>query len=68
MCTQDKPGEDATTYDMICKGSAVEVLQIKSRAKMAILPHQLRHKFSDLVIKLAVARPGPFWGHGTSAP
>jgi len=59
---QDIPSEDRATYDMICKADTVGVFQIESRAQMSMLPRLRPRKFYDLVIEVAIVRPGPIQG------
>ncbi|MGP1629965.1 MAG: error-prone DNA polymerase [Giesbergeria sp.] len=59
---QDIPAEDAKTYDMICKADTVGVFQIESRAQMSMLPRHRPRCFYDLVIQVAIVRPGPIQG------
>ena len=59
---QDIPAEDPTTYDMICKADTVGVFQIESRAQMSMLPRLRPRCFYDLVIEVALVRPGPIQG------
>jgi error-prone DNA polymerase len=59
---QDIPPDDAATYDMICKADTVGVFQIESRAQMSMLPRMKPRRFYDLVIEVAVVRPGPIQG------
>ncbi|MCY0389882.1 error-prone DNA polymerase [Robbsia sp. Bb-Pol-6] len=59
---QDIPAEDPATYDMICKADTVGVFQIESRAQMSMLPRLKPRKFYDLVIEVAIVRPGPVQG------
>ena len=59
---QDIPAEDPATYDMICVADTVGVFQIESRAQMSMLPRMLPRTFYDLVIEVAVVRPGPIQG------
>jgi error-prone DNA polymerase len=59
---QDIPAEDKTTYDMICKADTVGVFQIESRAQMSMLPRLRPRCFYDLVIEVAIVRPGPIQG------
>ncbi|GAB3435065.1 error-prone DNA polymerase [Massilia solisilvae] len=59
---QDIPPDDAATYDMICAADTVGVFQIESRAQMSMLPRMLPRRFYDLVIEVAVVRPGPIQG------
>ena len=59
---QDIPAEDSTTYDMVCKADTVGVFQIESRAQMSMLPRLRPRCFYDLVIEVALVRPGPIQG------
>jgi error-prone DNA polymerase len=59
---QDIPAEDPSTYDMICKADTVGVFQIESRAQMGMLPRLQPRCFYDLVIEVALVRPGPIQG------
>ena len=59
---QDIPAEDEATYDMICKADTVGVFQIESRAQMNMLPRLQPRCFYDLVIEVAIVRPGPIQG------
>jgi error-prone DNA polymerase len=59
---QDIPAEDASTYDMICAADTVGVFQIESRAQMSMLPRLRPRAFYDLVIEVALVRPGPIQG------
>jgi error-prone DNA polymerase len=61
-CLQDIPAEDRATYDMICRGETVGVFQIESRAQMSMLPRLRPRNFYDLVIEVAIIRPGPIQG------
>ncbi|KPK17140.1 MAG: DNA polymerase [Myxococcales bacterium SG8_38] len=56
------PAEDEATYDMVSKGDTVGVFQIESRAQMAMLPRLRPRTFYDLVIEVAIVRPGPIQG------
>ncbi|MFO1155182.1 MAG: error-prone DNA polymerase [Rhodospirillales bacterium] len=56
------PAEDARTYAMIRKADTVGVFQIESRAQMAMLPRIKPRTFYDLVIEVAIVRPGPIQG------
>ncbi len=56
------PHEDAETYDMIARGDTVGVFQIESRAQMSMLPRLRPQTFYDLVIEVAIVRPGPIQG------
>ena len=59
---QDIPAEDQTTYDMVCQADTVGVFQIESRAQMSMLPRLRPRCFYDLVIEVAIVRPGPIQG------
>ncbi|MES2049265.1 MAG: error-prone DNA polymerase [Pseudomonadota bacterium] len=59
---QDIPQEDPATYDMICKADTVGVFQIESRAQMSMLPRLRPRTFYDLVVQVAIVRPGPIQG------
>jgi len=59
---QDIPAEDGPTYDMICKADTIGVFQIESRAQMSMLPRLRPREFYDLVIEVAIVRPGPVQG------
>jgi error-prone DNA polymerase len=59
---QDVPAEDPATYDMICAADTVGVFQIESRAQMSMLPRLRPRCFYDLVIEVALVRPGPIQG------
>ncbi len=56
------PREDPATYDMLCRGDAIGVFQVESRAQMAMLPRLRPRCFYDLVIEVAIVRPGPIQG------
>ena len=56
------PQEDKATYDMLCVADAVGVFQVESRAQMNFLPRMRPRKFYDLVIEVAIVRPGPIQG------
>ena len=56
------PPEDRATYDMICEADTVGVFQIESRAQMSMLPRLRPRRFYDLVIEVAIVRPGPIQG------
>ena len=57
------PTEDAATYEMITAADTVGVFQIESRAQMAMLPRLRPKTFYDLVIEVAIVRPGPIQGN-----
>lgn len=54
--------DDTPTYDMICKADTVGVFQIESRAQMTMLPRLRPRNYYDLVIEVAIVRPGPIQG------
>nr|WP_193557285.1 error-prone DNA polymerase [Microvirga pakistanensis] len=56
------PGEDKATYAMIQKADTVGTFQIESRAQMAMLPRLKPETFYDIVIQVAIVRPGPIQG------
>jgi error-prone DNA polymerase len=56
------PPEDRATYDMICRADTVGVFQIESRAQMSMLPRLRPRRFYDLVVEVAIVRPGPIQG------
>jgi len=56
------PREDPAVYDMICRADVIGVFQIESRAQMSMLPRLKPRKFYDLVIEVAIVRPGPIQG------
>ena len=62
MRMQDIPREDAATFDMICRADTVGVFQIESRAQMSMLPRLKPRTYYDLVIEVAIVRPGPIQG------
>ncbi|MEN3362807.1 MAG: error-prone polymerase [Burkholderiales bacterium] len=59
---QDVPAEDPATYRMITKADTVGVFQVESRAQMSMLPRLKPKRFYDLVIEVAIVRPGPIQG------
>ncbi|MCK9214747.1 MAG: error-prone DNA polymerase [Rhodoferax sp.] len=59
---QDIPAEDPDTYAMMCRADTVGVFQIESRAQMSMLPRLRPQCFYDLVIEVALVRPGPIQG------
>ena len=56
------PREDSAVYDMICAADTVGVFQIESRAQMSMLPRLRPRTYYDLVIEVAIVRPGPIQG------
>ncbi|MDD2879486.1 MAG: error-prone DNA polymerase [Rhodoferax sp.] len=59
---QDIPADDPETFDMICAADTVGVFQIESRAQMSMLPRLKPRCFYDLVVEVAIVRPGPIQG------
>jgi len=57
------PGEDPQVYDMLCAADTVGVFQIESRAQMSMLPRLKPRHYYDLVIQIAIVRPGPIQGN-----
>ncbi|QDV61420.1 error-prone DNA polymerase [Crateriforma conspicua] len=57
------PPDDPATYDMICRADTVGVFQIESRAQMSMLPRLKPKCYYDLVIEVAIVRPGPIQGN-----
>jgi error-prone DNA polymerase len=60
---QDIPAEDAAVYDMLCHGDSIGVFQVESRAQTAMLPRLKPRRFYDLVVEVAIVRPGPIQGN-----
>src|SRR5690606_196275 len=56
------PQDDGPTYDMICKADTLGTFQIESRAQMSMLPRLKPREYYDLVIQVAIVRPGPIQG------
>ncbi len=56
------PKEEAATYDALCRADAIGVFQVESRAQMGLLPRLQPRRFYDLVIQIALIRPGPIQG------
>jgi len=61
-CLAEIPPEDPVVYEALCRADSVGVFQIESRAQMAMLPRLLPRSFYDLVIEVAIVRPGPIQG------
>ena len=57
------PSEDPGVYDMLCAADSIGVFQVESRAQMAMLPRLRPRKFYDLVVEVAIVRPGPIQGN-----
>jgi error-prone DNA polymerase len=56
------PTEDPAVYDMLCRGDSIGVFQVESRAQINMLPRLRPQTFYDLVIEVAIVRPGPIQG------
>jgi error-prone DNA polymerase len=56
------PPEDPAVYDMLCAADSIGVFQVESRAQMATLPRLRPRRFYDLVVEVALIRPGPIQG------
>src|SRR4029078_9615727 len=56
------PQEEPEVYDMLCEGDSVGVFQVESRAQMNMLPRLRPREFYDLVVQVAIVRPGPIQG------
>ncbi len=56
------PAEDPAVYDMLCKADSIGVFQVESRAQMTMLPRLKPRCYYDLVIEVAIVRPGPIQG------
>ncbi|WP_421994567.1 error-prone DNA polymerase [Roseococcus sp.] len=56
------PAEDPETYEMLCRGDSLGVFQVESRAQMNMLPRLKPREFYDLVVEVAIVRPGPIQG------
>jgi len=56
------PAEQADVYEMLCKGDSIGVFQVESRAQINMLPRLKPRRFYDLVIQVAIVRPGPIQG------
>lgn len=59
---QDIPRDDPAVFDMICRADTIGVFQIESRAQMSMLPRLAPRCFYDLVVEVAIVRPGPIQG------
>lgn len=56
------PEDDPAVYDMLCQADSVGVFQVESRAQMSMLPRLKPKTFYDLVVEVAIVRPGPIQG------
>ncbi|WP_415857257.1 error-prone DNA polymerase, partial [Sinomonas sp. G460-2] len=59
---EDIPKEEPAVYDMLCRADSVGVFQVESRAQMSTLPRLRPRSFYDLVVEIALIRPGPIQG------
>ncbi|MEC7893502.1 MAG: error-prone DNA polymerase, partial [Pseudomonadota bacterium] len=62
LVMQNIPAEDPKVYDMMCEADTIGVFQIESRAQMSMLPRLRPRNYYDLVIQIAIVRPGPIQG------
>ncbi|MBI1361104.1 MAG: DNA polymerase III subunit alpha [Alphaproteobacteria bacterium] len=60
---RDFPREDPAVYDMLCEGDSIGVFQVESRAQINMLPRLKPREMYDLVIEVAIVRPGPIQGN-----
>ncbi|KAF0227109.1 MAG: hypothetical protein FD175_2871 [Beijerinckiaceae bacterium] len=63
LALADVPQGDKPTYDMLAQGDSIGVFQVESRAQINMLPRLKPKKFYDLVIQVAIVRPGPIQGN-----
>lgn len=63
LCLATIPVEDPLTYDMLQRGDSIGVFQVESRAQISMLPRLKPRNFYDLVIEVAIVRPGPIQGN-----
>jgi error-prone DNA polymerase len=63
LSLQDVPKEDPAVYDMLCRGESLGVFQVESRAQINMLQRLKPREFYDLVIEVAIVRPGPIQGN-----
>jgi error-prone DNA polymerase len=56
------PKEEKAVYDMLCRADSIGVFQVESRAQMGLLPRLQPRRFYDLVVQIALIRPGPIQG------
>ncbi|MFG1302228.1 error-prone DNA polymerase [Xanthobacter sp. V3C-3] len=59
----DIPADQADVYDMLCRGDSIGVFQVESRAQINMLPRMKPRDLYDLVIQVAIVRPGPIQGN-----
>ena len=62
LASDEMQTDDPVVYDMICKADTIGVFQIESRAQMSMLPRLRPREFYDIVIQVAIVRPGPIQG------
>jgi error-prone DNA polymerase len=62
MQLYEVPQDDTATYDMLCAGDSIGVFQVESRAQINMLPRLKPRKLYDLVVQVAIVRPGPIQG------
>ena len=62
LAFSDVPAEDPAVYDMLCRADSIGVFQVESRAQMSMLRRLKPRNFYDLVIEVAIVRPGPIQG------
>jgi error-prone DNA polymerase len=62
LTLQNVPQNDPAVYDMLCRGDSIGVFQVESRAQINMLPRLRPREFYDLVIEVAIVRPGPIQG------
>ena len=62
MTLQDVPAEDPAVYAMLQRGESIGIFQIESRAQMSMLPRLKPANYYDLVVQIAIVRPGPIQG------
>jgi len=63
LASPEMQGDDPAVYDMICDGDTIGTFQIESRAQMSMLPRLKPREFYDIVIQVAIVRPGPIQGN-----
>jgi error-prone DNA polymerase len=62
LTLQTLPKEDPRVYDMLCAADSIGTFQVESRAQIAMLPRLQPREFYDLVVQVAIVRPGPIQG------
>ncbi len=63
LASEEMQSDDPAVFDMICKADTIGTFQIESRAQMSMLPRLRPRKFYDIVIQVAIVRPGPIQGN-----